>query len=104
MWLQCCTPHPSCEHPDCAPTLTTSLTGPSVDDVEDNSVLRRGVPVAHSIFGVAQAINTANYVYFLALGELAKLENPEYLSIYTGSLSLRSQTRALMVSSIQKNS
>jgi len=53
--------------------------------VEDNSILRRGVPVAHSIFGVAQTINTANYVYFQALAELAKLKNPECLTIYTGS-------------------
>ncbi|CAM9378110.1 unnamed protein product [Ectocarpus sp. 6 AP-2014] len=33
-----------------------------VDDIEDNSKLRRGVPVAHSIYGVASTINTANYV------------------------------------------
>ncbi|KAI5854006.1 isoprenoid synthase domain-containing protein [Tricharina praecox] len=57
-----------------------------VDDVEDNSILRRGVPVAHSIFGVAQTINTANYVYFQALAELAKLKNPECLTIYTEEL------------------
>ena len=57
-----------------------------MDDVEDNSILRRGVPVAHSIFGIAQTINTANYVYFQALAELAKLKNPECLAIYTGSL------------------
>lgn len=48
----------------------------SVDDVEDSSVLRRGVPVAHHIFGTAQTINSANYVYFLALQEIQKLTNP----------------------------
>ncbi|KAK4921227.1 geranylgeranyl diphosphate synthase 1, partial [Elasticomyces elasticus] len=32
-----------------------------VDDVEDSSLLRRGVPVAHNIFGTAQTINSANY-------------------------------------------
>ena len=31
-----------------------------IDDIEDNSKLRRGVPVAHLIFGVAPVINTAN--------------------------------------------
>ena len=36
-----------------------------VDDIEDNSRVRRGQPVAHSIFGIAQTINSANYVYFL---------------------------------------
>lgn len=39
-------------------------TAHSVDDIEDNSKLRRGVPVAHSIYGVASTINAANYVYF----------------------------------------
>jgi len=57
-----------------------------VDDVEDNSILRRGVPVAHSIFGTAQAINSANYVYFCALQELLKLNNPTAIQIYTEEL------------------
>ena len=46
-----------------------------IDDIEDNSKLRRGVPVAHSIFGVAPVINTANYVYFLALERCHGLKN-----------------------------
>ncbi|KAL9612017.1 MAG: hypothetical protein Q9167_003383 [Letrouitia subvulpina] len=57
-----------------------------VDDVEDNSLLRRGVPVAHSIFGTAQTINSANYVYFLALKELLRLGNPKVIDIYTEEL------------------
>ncbi|GFR92131.1 geranylgeranyl pyrophosphate synthase-like [Elysia marginata] len=44
-----------------------------VDDIEDNSKLRRGIPVTHSIFGVPQTINTANYVYFLGLERLFTL-------------------------------
>ncbi|WVQ98425.1 hypothetical protein IAU59_005548 [Kwoniella sp. CBS 9459] len=44
-----------------------------MDDVEDNSELRRGEPVAHAIYGVPQTINTANYVYFLAMQELLAL-------------------------------
>ncbi|KAI1778200.1 isoprenoid synthase domain-containing protein [Hypoxylon cercidicola] len=57
-----------------------------VDDVEDNSVLRRGLPVTHSIFGTAQTINSANYVYFYALQELQKLKNPKAVSVYTEEL------------------
>ncbi|KAF2129171.1 geranylgeranyl pyrophosphate synthetase [Dothidotthia symphoricarpi CBS 119687] len=57
-----------------------------VDDVEDFSVLRRGIPVANSIFGIAQTINSANYVYFRALSELASLDNPELLKIFTSEL------------------
>lgn len=44
-----------------------------VDDIEDDSQLRRGIPVAHKIYGVPQTINTANYVYFLAYQELSAL-------------------------------
>ena len=57
-----------------------------VDDVEDNSQLRRGYPVAHAIFGVPQTINSSNYVYFLALQELQKLKNPRAVSIYAEEL------------------
>ena len=57
-----------------------------IDDVEDNSILRRGVPVAHSIFGTAQTINSANYVYFLALQDLAKLQNQECNNIFVQEL------------------
>ncbi|EME87327.1 uncharacterized protein MYCFIDRAFT_54584 [Pseudocercospora fijiensis CIRAD86] len=57
-----------------------------IDDVEDSSQLRRGVPVAHIIFGTAQTINSANYVYFCALKELLTLNNPEVLRIYTEEL------------------
>lgn len=59
---------------------------PRVDDVEDSSILRRGIPVAHSIFGTAQTINSANYVYFGALQELLKLRNPRAIQIYTDEL------------------
>lgn len=57
-----------------------------IDDIEDNSKLRRGMPVAHSIFGVAQTINSANYVYFLGLNELNQLGNPEVTKVYTEQL------------------
>ncbi|KAK3672433.1 geranylgeranyl pyrophosphate synthetase [Recurvomyces mirabilis] len=57
-----------------------------IDDVEDSSHLRRGVPVAHHIFGAAQTINSANYVYFCALQDLLTLENPEVIKIYTDEL------------------
>lgn len=46
-----------------------------MDDVEDDSELRRGIPVAHTIYGIPQTINTANYVYFLAFEELFKLKS-----------------------------
>lgn len=50
------------------------LSSGRMDDVEDNSELRRGSPVAHTIYGVPQTINTANYVYFQAVQELLELQ------------------------------
>lgn len=41
-----------------------------IDDIEDNSILRRGIPVAHNVFGLASTINCANYIYFLTLHKL----------------------------------
>lgn len=72
-----------------------------IDDIEDNSKLRRGNPVAHSIYGIPQTINTANYVYFLALQKIMALEIPEATKIYMVScipfyrttLNLTSRTR-----------
>ncbi|KAI0667097.1 terpenoid synthase [Trametes maxima] len=46
-----------------------------VDDIEDDAQLRRGVPVAHKIYGIPQTINSANYVYFLAYQELFTLRS-----------------------------
>ncbi len=57
-----------------------------VDDVEDSSILRRGIPVAHHIFGVPQTINSSNYVYFYALQELLKLKNPKVINVFTDEL------------------
>ncbi|GKT90594.1 geranylgeranyl pyrophosphate synthase [Colletotrichum tofieldiae] len=57
-----------------------------IDDVEDSSSLRRGLPVAHNIFGVAQTINSANYIYFCALQELQRLKNPKTISIFAEEL------------------
>ena len=48
-----------------------------LDDIQDNSILRRGIPVAHSIYGVASTINAANYVMFIALERVKSLDNPE---------------------------
>ncbi|KAF9222464.1 terpenoid synthase [Gyrodon lividus] len=43
-----------------------------IDDIEDNSDLRRGKPVAHKVYGTPQTINSANYVCHLAYQELRK--------------------------------
>ena len=52
-----------------------------LDDIEDNSKLRRGIPVAHSIFGVPTVINCANYVFFLALEKCHAWNNSEAIKV-----------------------
>ncbi|XP_074597836.1 geranylgeranyl pyrophosphate synthase quemao isoform X2 [Brevipalpus obovatus] len=58
-----------------------------IDDIEDNSILRRGIPVAHNVYGMAITINCANYVYFLSLhkitSEFPKDKVTEAVSVYT---------------------
>ncbi|XP_019625389.1 PREDICTED: geranylgeranyl pyrophosphate synthase-like [Branchiostoma belcheri] len=57
-----------------------------IDDIEDNSKLRRGIPVAHSIYGTAHTINCANYVYFKGLATVLMLNHPECTRIFTEQL------------------
>ncbi|XP_068243946.1 terpene synthase [Palaemon carinicauda] len=57
-----------------------------IDDIEDSSVLRRGIPVAHSIYGVASTINSANYVYFLGLEKVLALNHPKATAVFCEQL------------------
>lgn len=54
-----------------------------IDDIEDNSCLRRGFPVAHSVYGIANTLNAANYVFFLALERCQQLGHPDAVHVYT---------------------
>lgn len=38
-----------------------------LDDVEDGSELRRGMPAAHLVYGVSQTVNSATYLFVKAL-------------------------------------
>ncbi|XP_068631503.1 terpene synthase isoform X1 [Battus philenor] len=58
----------------------------SVDDIQDNSILRRGIPVAHSIYGIASTINAANYAMIMALEKTLELGHPEATAVYTEQL------------------
>lgn len=55
-----------------------------IDDIEDNSELRRGIPAAHTVYGVPNTINSANYVYFLALQQALTWGHPHVASVFTG--------------------
>ena len=53
-----------------------------LDDIEDNSILRRGVPVAHKIYGVPSTINSANYVMFICLERVLSLGHPQAVKVF----------------------
>ncbi|KPJ08397.1 Geranylgeranyl pyrophosphate synthase [Papilio machaon] len=57
-----------------------------VDDIQDNSILRRGIPVAHSIYGIASTINAANYAMIIALEKTLELGHPQATAVYTEQL------------------
>jgi geranylgeranyl diphosphate synthase type 3 len=56
------------------------------DNMQDISVLRRGVPATHTIYGVPSTINAANYAHFLALNRLL-LGNVIVHTTYDGIVS-----------------
>nr|XP_018903377.1 PREDICTED: geranylgeranyl pyrophosphate synthase isoform X1 [Bemisia tabaci] len=68
------------------PNILLGELDSGIDDIQDNSILRRGIPVAHSIYGVASTINAANYVLFIALERVLSLGHPEATSVYTEQL------------------
>ncbi|KYR00358.1 geranylgeranyl diphosphate synthase 1 [Tieghemostelium lacteum] len=53
-----------------------------IDDIEDNSKLRRGNPAAHIIYGIPQTINSANFIYFLMMDHCIKLGDPQACNIF----------------------
>lgn len=65
-----------------------------VDDVEDDSLERRGAPALHRIVGVPLAINTGSWMYFWALAELAEIA-PQALALAAQTLVRCHQGQAL---------
>jgi len=57
-----------------------------LDDIEDSSILRRGQPVAHLIYGQASTINCANYVMFIGLERCLSLGHSEATRVFTEQL------------------
>ena len=53
-----------------------------IDDIEDNSLLREGIPAAHSIYGVANTISAFNYEIFKSMKTVLSLQHSEAMKIY----------------------
>ncbi|KAL7732404.1 hypothetical protein ACLKA6_004378 [Drosophila palustris] len=66
------------------PAEKLTQIGEIVQMLHNSSLL--GVPVAHSIYGVASTINAANYTLFLALEKVQQLGHPEATKVYTEQL------------------
>jgi geranylgeranyl pyrophosphate synthase len=52
-----------------------------LDDIQDGSLLRRGSTAAHIIFGKAQSINSATYMFVRVAGQVHALSNPALMTV-----------------------
>tara|TARA_B100000749_G_scaffold280875_1_gene279566 strand:- start:16358 stop:17356 length:999 start_codon:yes stop_codon:yes gene_type:complete len=57
-----------------------------VDDIQDNSPVRRSKPSLHRIHGIAKAINTGNWLYFSAFKKLDDLDVNERIKHRLGCI------------------
>ncbi|XP_072747319.1 terpene synthase isoform X2 [Anoplolepis gracilipes] len=57
-----------------------------IDDIQDNSILRRGIPVAHSVYGIASSLSAANYILFIAMERVVNLQHPAATKVYMEQL------------------
>jgi geranylgeranyl diphosphate synthase type 3 len=54
-----------------------------IDDIQDNSSPRRGIPAAHTVYGVASTISAAICVYFTSLQRVLTSNQPDMIKLYT---------------------
>ena len=47
-----------------------------IDDIQDNSVKRRGEDCCHIVFGVSVSISAANTIYFAAMNWVLYIQDP----------------------------
>lgn len=59
-----------------------------LDDVQDNSPLRRGKPAAHTVFGPAQTINSATYKIIEIVSQaMSMTDSTEYVRAVVDGMS-----------------
>jgi geranylgeranyl diphosphate synthase type 3 len=54
-----------------------------IDDIQDNCSVRRGIPAAHTVYGVARAISVAMCVIFTPLQRMLSTNQPDLIKLYT---------------------
>jgi geranylgeranyl diphosphate synthase type 3 len=57
-----------------------------IDDIRDNSILRRGIPVAHSVYGVPSTTNASIYLILDGLKREQRLNHPDAITVGTEQL------------------
>jgi len=57
-----------------------------IDDIQDNSILLRGISAAHTVYGVASTLNATNYVHFVELNRKQCLNHPKAMTLCTKHL------------------
>ncbi|XP_038223000.1 geranylgeranyl pyrophosphate synthase-like isoform X2 [Zerene cesonia] len=53
-----------------------------IDDIQDNTLLRRSIPAAHLVYGIPLTLNTSLHVIFLMLDKLLTLNHPNLMKLY----------------------
>lgn len=73
---------------ECIDDVVTLLHDASllIDDIQDNSMLRRGKPAAHTIYGVPQVMNSGLFMFGKAVQESARLSSPRAIGILLDNL------------------
>jgi geranylgeranyl diphosphate synthase type 3 len=49
--------------------------------MQDNSSLRRGIPAAHTVYGLPSTINAANYLLLICLKKTQDINYPEAMRL-----------------------
>lgn len=65
-----------------------------IDDIEDQSLLRRGLPTLHTLLGEARALNIGNFLYFYPLFEISQSSFSQYHKLRILEQSIEALTEA----------
>ncbi|XP_076633332.1 terpene synthase-like isoform X3 [Colletes latitarsis] len=52
------------------------------DDIQDETKVRKNVPVAHSVYGIAKTLNAGSHAIFLAIQKTHALNHPKAMEIF----------------------
>ncbi|XRM46857.1 hypothetical protein ABZX51_009883 [Aspergillus tubingensis] len=89
------------ELPDTSATIIEHVTDMifqstlMIDDIEDDSMLRRGKPAAHLVFGKSQTINSATYLFAKASRDLDQLQQEACKAAFLDELETLALGQAL---------